>query len=210
MFILRSLVVVLTAKLTGLGNAVSTEGNLAPRLEARGSPFSTREIDDRSSDSSIVYNTPVTYFVAENGTITGQVAGKVGGDELIVLSTEAADAVSIAAIEGFGKITQAVCTSAGPFACAAVGLTAVIAIFFGVFVLNGRDIMESGSEIFPMMLEYPPITGCGVACRLHREAPEGDWRSIGNVTVNGTFHDIHFKKMNGLHGLRALQFFPPQ
>ncbi|KAF9068203.1 hypothetical protein BDP27DRAFT_1422231 [Rhodocollybia butyracea] len=120
------------AALIGFSNAIPTEGTLAPLLQVRSSP-TTREIDVRAPNPSVEVSTPVTYFVTTNGSITGQAVKKVIGNELAVLSPGASDAVILAAITGLGAITQAVCRSGAPLACAVVGFTAVIGIFFSIF-----------------------------------------------------------------------------
>ena len=56
------------------------------------------------------------------------------------------------------------------------------------------------------MLEYPPVAGVGTRYRLEHEAPEGDWRPIGNATIDGVFHAIHYKRNGTLNGLRSVQY----
>jgi hypothetical protein len=103
-------------------------------------------------------------------------------------------------------LTAAVCTAVagtgpvGVAGCLFQGLVATIGSFFAIFQLSGkRDVT------YQVMLDYPAGPGCHGACQLDIQAPEGDWRIVGNATVSGIHHDLYYRRNGTLSGVRAVQ-----
>jgi hypothetical protein len=113
--------------------------------------------------------------------------------------------IATAAFNTVAKITELVCTFSGPIGCLAAGVVAVFGIFFTIYRLTSRTDL---AHTFHLETDYPALPGCGVRCRLNKEVPEGDWSMVGNATVNGLFHTMHFKKNGTISGVRSIQHGP--
>lgn len=135
------------------------------------------------------------------------------------------DEITIIPISVGVSLTQATCSdSADPISCATIATVAVYSNFFAAPWSGGRR----SSDALYANTEYPPVPGCSTACRLKSEAEEGDWRAIGNVrlhyklgallraydrsvqvTVDGAFHNIFYRRQETVSGLRAVRSCTP-
>lgn len=179
-----------------LGQSILATGTTIPEMRT----IST-------SSSSLVDSTPrravgtlgpaVTYF--SNGTELALVDHSI--DRVL-----ASDTVKIAAFSTAAAITATICKTPGipPIACIGFGAVTVIGAFFAAFSPSGRR--ELDEVIFHT--DYAPALGCGLRCRLHTEAPEGDWRVIGNATVQGVFHSLHYRRQGSISGFRSIEHGP--
>ena len=145
----------------------------------------------------------VTHFYALTGSSLATIKSTDTIDEtlLAVVVDLANDQIVTKAFETAAKLTEVVCEKAGPIACVTTAVIAVIGVFFLAYKTSGKREWE---HVF--MLDYPPMAGVSTRFRLENEAPEGDWRLIGNATVHGVFHAIHYKRNGTLNGLRSIQF----
>ena len=115
-----------------------------------------------------------------------------------------ATALSIPAVE----ITKAVCTTIGSFGlpgavgCAATGIVSLLGLFFLGFTGSGKR--DVSSNVWNTI--YLPTAEQSAVQQLHTLEPEGDWRSIGNATIDGIFHDLHYRRNGSVAGLRAMQY----
>ena len=110
-------------------------------------------------------------------------------------------AIAVAAIGASAHITKAVCKSGTVAGCVAAGVTALLGNFFLAFKAFGkRDSTDH------WILDYPSLTGYSTIHQLHDNEPEGGWRLIGNATVQGLFHDLHYYRNGSIAGLRALPY----
>ncbi len=89
------------------------------------------------------------------------------------------------------------------------GLAAVLAVVSTALQLKfdsynpnqGRSVQEALVNIHA---EYLPTKSCNTLCRVRSAVDSENWRSIGNTTANGVFHDIHFLHNAGALGIRAI------
>lgn len=94
------------------------------------------------------------------------------------------------------------CVGGNLVGCAAAALTSVYLFFFGGFSSSGKR--DATSDIV-YDHPYPPLPNCGTICRLDSEEPEGDWRPIGNVTPRGVLHNVYYRRVGTLSGLRVVE-----
>ncbi|KAH9947045.1 hypothetical protein B0H21DRAFT_708767 [Amylocystis lapponica] len=177
---------------------------LAGFLLVAATPITTDLVVARAPTRSIVSTT--RYIYDRNGTKIATVKDGVASGDIDVATIEPLlnPEIVIKAFDAAASITQAVCTNAGPIACGVVGAAAVFGIFFAAWY-SRRDL---DGPLIDINTEYPAISGCGTTCRLKFEAEEGPWRSIGNVTVDGIFHDLHYRRNGSFSGLRSIQRGP--
>ncbi|KAH9947036.1 hypothetical protein B0H21DRAFT_708759 [Amylocystis lapponica] len=177
---------------------------LAGSLLVAATPVTTDLVVARAPTRSIISTT--RYIYDRNGTKIATVKdGVVSGDvDLATLEPLLNPEIVTKAFDAAVSITQAVCTNGGAIACGVVGAIAVFGVFFTAWY-SRRDL---DGPLIDINTEYPAISGCGTTCRLKFEAEEGPWRSIGNVTVNGIFHDLHYQRNGSFSGLRSIQHGP--
>lgn len=181
-----------------LGQSILTMGSIVPEIRTISTPSSSL-VDIANREVGILGPT-VTYF--SNGTELAV----IHPSEDRVLIPLASDTVKIAAFSTAAAITATVCKTPGvpPIACIGFGAVTVIGAFFAAFSPSGRR--EFDDVIFNT--DYEPVLGCGLRCRLHIEAPEGDWRVIGNSTVHGVFHSLHYRRQGSISGFRSIEHGP--
>ncbi|KAH9947044.1 hypothetical protein B0H21DRAFT_369780 [Amylocystis lapponica] len=177
---------------------------LAESLLVAANPITTDLVVARAPTHSIV--STIRYIYDRNGTKIATVKdGVTSGDvDLATLEPLLNPEIVTKAFDAAVSITQAVCSTGGPIACGVVGAAAVFGVFFAAWY-SRRDL---DGPLIDINTEYPAISGCGTACRLKFEAEEGPWRSIGNATVNGIFHDLHYQRNGSFSGLRSIQHGP--
>ncbi|KAH9947050.1 hypothetical protein B0H21DRAFT_883369 [Amylocystis lapponica] len=177
---------------------------LAGCLLVAATPVTTDLVVARAPTRSIVSTT--RYIYDRNGTKIATVKDGVASGNVDVATLESLlnPEIVTKAFDAAVSITQAVCGSGNALACGVVGTVAVFGVFFTAW-LSRRDL---DGPLIDVNTEYPAISGCGTACRLKFEAEEGPWRSIGNVTVNGIFHDLHYQRNGSFSGLRSIQHGP--
>jgi hypothetical protein len=125
-----------------------------------------------------------------------------------------APAVVLAAISGTVAVGSAACIFGQVVGCAAaaiaLGVQSVIATFFylyKVFQKNDPSLLPTrsiGAGTFHLHAEYVPTTACDIRCKLNATAGSGEWTTLGNITTNGTLHNIHYRRSGGIHGVRAV------
>ena len=85
----------------------------------------------------------VTHYYAKNGSSLATVkAADIASADLVPDATLVGDQIITVAIETAAKITEVVCTNAGPYACVFIALVAVFAIFYTVYKQSGRRDLE--------------------------------------------------------------------
>lgn len=180
-----------------LGQSTFAIGSVVP--EIRTTPISSSSLDIANREVGTL-GPAVTYF--SNGTELAIIHPSEGN----VLIPLASDAVKIAAFTTAATITTTICKTPGvpPIACIGFGAVSVIGAFFAAFEPFGRR--ELDEVIFH--IDYAPVLGCSLRCRLRSEAPEGDWRVIGNVTVQGIFHSLHYQRQGSISGFRSIEHGP--
>lgn len=170
---------------------------LAPASLVAAGPHSLGLIPRQATS---VISQPHTYGPLIRHTYNSSLATTSSSTDLVTPQPLANDAVLVKVLDSAVSITQAVCTTGGPLACAATGLSALFGIFFlGYLAVSSRD------TAFIINLAHPPLPDCDAVCRLQNEEPEGDWRMIGNATLTGVFHEIHYRRSGNYTGLRAIQ-----
>ena len=145
----------------------------------------------------------VTYYHYNNGTdlVSFKTTDSTSPGDLSILGPLIDPNIVVSAFQTTAKITEIVCNKAGATTCVVTALAACIGIYFTLYKMQGRELTD-----YIYHVDYPPVPGCGSRCRLELEAPEGGWRLIGNATVNGIFHTLHYKREGSYNGLRSIQY----
>jgi len=99
-----------------------------------------------------------------------------------------------------GQISEAWCSTGDARSCVGGAMVGVFSYYFSAFkVWDKRDVHPT------VLSEFPALNGCGTPCRLDKELPEGDWHRVGNVSTSEFFHQIDYKRSDGVSTLRATQ-----
>ena len=61
------------------------------------------------------------------------------------------------------------------------------------------------SWVLNLLNDYVPTDDCALACQLSNKVDEGKWTHITDVTINGTFHELHHFRNGSTAGMRAHQ-----
>ena len=141
-------------------------------------------------------------------TTLGNLADRQTGDELVIAGITAVQVISVPA-----------CSDT--LTCFTVGAIGVILGYMaaqvttndnpsyqdGTFAPTRRSIdgTSSTSRVLNLLNDYIPTDDCGLACQLSNKVDEGKWTHIANVTVNGTFHELHHFRNGSTAGMRARQ-----
>lgn len=125
-------------------------------------------------------------------------------------------AVVIAVLYTNAQIVQGVCTATaatgpgGVAVCGVVAIAAVLTSFFSLFRASSgpagdspvRSLTAPSFTIHDALL---PADACDTICQFKANAANATfWASVGNTTVDGIFHDIHFSQNGKILGLRAV------
>lgn len=125
-------------------------------------------------------------------------------------------AVVIAVLYTNAQIVQGVCTATaatgpgGVAVCGVVAIAAVLTSFFSLFRASSGPAGDSPvrSLTAPSFIIHDallPAEACDAICQFKANAANTNtWASIGNTTVDGMFHDIHFSQNGKILGLRAV------
>jgi len=100
-----------------------------------------------------------------------------------------------------GQISEATCSTGAASSCVEAALNGVYSYFF-----SGFQVWDKRRDVHATILsEFPALNGCGTPCRLDKELHEGDWHRVGNVSTSDFFHQIDYKRSDGVSTLRATQ-----
>lgn len=126
-------------------------------------------------------------------------------------------AVVVAVLYTNAQIVSSVCAATaatGPAGVAVCGVTAVTAVIVSFFTLWRASSGPAGTpnpvrsiEAAPGMLlhsAFLPKDACGTVCQLKANTPHATWTAIGNVTIDGVHHDVHFSQKGQVLGIRAV------
>lgn len=117
----------------------------------------------------------------------------------------------MALISSNTAIVAAACTFGGPAACIVGIVGACLTNFYLAYKSTAGA--DSGSP-FRRHLEgveanihelFLPAGSVTLLDKLKANIVEGQWASIGNTTVNGRYHDIHFHRQGSTFGIKAIQ-----
>ena len=138
----------------------------------------------------------------------GNLADRQNGDELVIAGITAVQEISISACPD-------------PLTCFTIGAISVVLGYMafqvttndnpsyqdGTFLPTRRSIdsTSSTSRVLNLLNDYLPTDDCALACQLSNKVDEGKWTHIANVTVNGTFHELHHFRNGSTAGMRARQ-----
>lgn len=127
-------------------------------------------------------------------------------------------AVVVAVIYSNAQIVSGVCAATaatgpgGVAVCGVVAITAILTSFFALFRASsgpaGDDspVRSIAAPSFIMHDLLLPTGGCDTVCQLKANAASTtSWAAVGNITVDGIFHDVHFSQNGQVLGLRAVQ-----
>ncbi|KAH6703205.1 hypothetical protein BKA61DRAFT_581778 [Leptodontidium sp. MPI-SDFR-AT-0119] len=94
-------------------------------------------------------------------------------------------------------------------ACIVGAAVAAITNFYLVYAALGvtdspvrRDIAGVTPNIHELWL---PSESSSTLSKLKANATDGVWTSIGNTTVNGIFHEVHFRQLGPMLGVKVIQ-----
>jgi hypothetical protein len=141
------------------------------------------------------------------------IKGRDPASELQVLDQRVNNRVVIAAITSNVAVAGAACLFGGPWTCIAIGSLALLHAFYATYLAtntgpaNDGGARSLGGVVLKIDAAVAPASSCGLKCKLESLEFEGgkEWSSIGNVTVDGIYHDLHYSRSSDIHGLRVHQ-----
>lgn len=90
-------------------------------------------------------------------------------------------------------------------------MTVVLISFFALFRASsgppGTANPVQSIEAPAMLIHttFLPTAACDTVCQLRANSAHATWTSVGNVTVDGVVHNLHFSHNGKILGLRSVQ-----
>lgn len=117
--------------------------------------------------------------------------------------------VVLAVIASNTALAGGICALGIVAACITLAVVAVLTNFYLIYATIGTSdspVRRDVSEITAQVHEFwKPTESISTLAKLKANTNEGVWVSIGNTTINGTFHDVHFQQLGSMLGVKAIQ-----